>query len=106
MHTFVKRLYNAYAEHSMRAGVKPETSFGVGRLGQELTISGYNDSYLGFVGNENIDQGIDLGFMGQFPSSQQTIQTGNAPGNIYPGTQEVTINGPTNFKSLLEQYTD
>ena len=106
MHTFVKRLYNAYAEHSMRAGVKPETSFGVGRLGQELTISGYNDSYLGFVGNENIDQGIDLGFMGQFPSSQQTIQTGNAPGNIYPGTQEVTINGSDGLKELLQQYTD
>ena len=106
MHTFVKRLYNAYAEHSMRAGVRPETSFGTGRMGQELTIGGYNDSYLGFTGPEAIDRGIDLGFMDQFPSSQQTIQTGNAPGNIYPGTQEVTINGPTNFKSLLEQYTD
>ena len=105
MHTFVRRLYNAYAEHAMRAGTQPETQFGVGRLGQPLTIDGYNQSYLNFVGNENIDQGIDLGFMNQFPN-QQTIKTGNAPGNIYPGTQEVIVNGSADFKDLLQMYTD
>ena len=105
MHMFVKRLYNAYAEHAMRAGTQPETQFGSGRLGQPLTIEGYNQSYLNFVGNENIDQGIDLGFMNQFPN-QQTIQTGNAPGNIYPGTQEVIVNGSADFKDLLQMYTD
>jgi len=105
MHMFVKRLYNAYAEHAMRAGTQPETQFGSGRLGQALTIDGYNQSYLNFVGNENIDQGIDLGFMNQFPN-QQTIKTGNAPGNIYPGTQEVIINGSDGFKDLLQMYTD
>ena len=104
MHTFVRRLYNAYAEHAMRAGMKPETEFGVGRLGQPLTIEGYNQSYLGFVGNEAIDQGIDLGFMNQFPATQQTIPTGS--NSIYPGTNEITINGPADFSGLLEMYTD
>ena len=104
MHTFVRRLYNAYAEHAMRAGMKPDTEFGVGRLGQPLTIEGYNQSYLEFVGNEAIDQGIDLGFMNQFPATQQTIPTGS--NSIYPGTNEITINGPADFSGLLEMYTD
>ena len=104
MHTFVRRLYNAYAEHAMRAGTKPDTEFGVGRLGQPLTIQGYNESYLGFVGNEAIDQGIDLGFMNQFPATQQTISPGS--NSIYPGKNEVTINGPTDLGELLKMYTD
>ncbi len=99
---FVKRLYNAYATHAMRAGMKPDTQFGVGRLGQPLTIQGYNDSYLGFVGPEAIDQGISLGFLGQFPDENQTLSTGN--NSIYSGTNEVDVTGPADFGELMELY--
>ena len=102
MHMFVKRLYNAYATHAMRAGMKPDTQFGVGRLGQPLTIQGYNDSYLGFVGPEAIDQGISLGFLGQFPDENQTLSTGN--NSIYSGTNEVDVTGPADFGELMELY--
>jgi hypothetical protein len=99
LHQFVRRLYDAYARHSMSAGNKPETSFGVGRLGQELTVEGYNKSYLNFAGSEAIDQGIDLGFMDQFPATQQNVQ-----GNIYPGKKEVVITAPGDFGELLKMY--
>jgi hypothetical protein len=102
MHMFVKRLYNAYATHAMRAGMKPETQFGVGRLNQPLTIQGYNESYLGFVGPEAIDQGINLGFLGQFPDENQTLSTGN--NSIYSGTNEVNVTGPADFGELMELY--
>ena len=102
LHHFVRRLYDAYASHSIKAGIKPETSFGVGRLGQELTVQGYNESYLGFLGPEAVDRGIDLGFMAQFPSTSQNVPAGNAPGNIYPGKQEVIINAPEDFTGLMK----
>ena len=101
LHQFVRRLYEAYARHSIKAGHKPETEFGVGRLGQPLTIQGYNESYLGFTGNENIDMGISLGWLDQFPSGPETIQVGNTPGDIYPGKKEVTINAPGDFTNIL-----
>ena len=102
LHHFVRRLYEAYARHSIKAGQRPETSFGVGRLGQELTIQGYNQSYLGFLGPEAVDRGIDLRWMDQLPSGQENIPAGNAPGNIYPGKQEVVINAPADFGELMK----
>ena len=102
LHHFVRRLYEAYARHSIKAGQRPETSFGVGRLGQELTIQGYNQSYLGFLGPEAVDRGIDLRWMDQLPSGQENIPAGNAPGNIYPGKQEVIINAPADFGDLMK----
>ena len=101
LHQFVRRLYEAYARHSIKAGHKPETEFGVGRLGQPLTIQGYNESYLGFTGPEAIDMGINLGWLDQFPSGPETIQVGNTPGDIYPGKKEVTINAPGDFTNIL-----
>ena len=101
LHQFVRRLYEAYARHAIKAGHKPETEFGVGRLGQPLTIQGYNESYLGFTGNENIDMCISLGWLDQFPSGPETIQVGNTPGDIYPGKKEVTINAPGDFTNIL-----
>jgi hypothetical protein len=102
LHHFVRRLYEAYARHSIKAGQRPETSFGAGRLGQELTIQGYNQSYLGFLGPEAVDRGIDLRWMDQLPSGQENIPAGNAPGNIYPGKQEVIINAPADFGELMK----
>ena len=102
LHHFVRRLYEAYARHSIKAGQRPETSFGAGRLGQELTIQGYNQSYLGFLGPEAVDRGIDLRWMDQLPSGQENIPAGNAPGNIYPGKQEVVINAPADFGELMK----
>ena len=102
LHHFVRRLYEAYARHSIKAGQRPETSFGAGRLGQELTIQGYNQSYLGFLGSEAVDRGIDLRWMDQLPSGQENIPAGNAPGNIYPGKQEVVINAPADFGELMK----
>ena len=98
----MRRLYEAYARHSIKAGQRPETAFGSGRLGQPLTIQGYNQSYLGLLGPEAIDQGIDLGWMNQLPSGQENIPAGNAPGNIYPGKQEVVINAPADFSELMK----
>jgi len=102
LHHFVRRLYEAYARHAIKAGQRPETAFGNGRLGQPLTIQGYNQSYLGFLGPEAIDQGIDLGWMNQLPSGPENIPAGNAPGNIYPGKQEVVINAPADFSELMK----
>ena len=102
LHHFVRRLYEAYARHSIKAGQRPETSFGAGRLGQELTIQGYNQSYLGFLGPEAVDRGIDLRWMDQLPSGQENIPAGNAAGNIYPGKQEVVINAPADFGELMK----
>ena len=102
LHHFVRRLYEAYARHSIKAGNRPEMAFGVGRLGQPLTIQGYNQSYLGFLGPEAIDQGIDLGWMNQLPSGPEYIPAGNAPGNIYPGKQEVVINTSADFSEIMK----
>jgi hypothetical protein len=102
LHHFVRRLYEAYARHSIKAGQRPETSFGVGRLGQELTIQGYNQSYLGFLGPDAVDQGIDLRWMDQLPSGPEYVPAGNTPGNIYPGKQEVVINAPADFGELMK----
>jgi len=74
----------------------------VGRLGQELTIQGYNQSYLGFLGTEAVDRGIDLRWMDQLPSGQENIPAGNTPGNIYPGKTEVIINAPADFGELMK----
>ena len=102
LHHFVRRLYEAYARHSIKAGQRPETAFGNGRLGQPLTIQGYNQSYLNFLGPEAIDQGIDLGWMEQLPYGPENIPAGNAPGNIYPGKQEVIINAPADFSEIMK----
>ena len=102
LHHFVRRLYEAYARHSIKAGQRPETSFGAGRLGQELTNQGHKQSYLSFLGPEAVDRGIDLRWMDQLPSGQENIPAGNAPGNIYPGKQEVVINAPADFGELMK----
>ena len=67
-----------------------------------MTILGYNQSYLGFLGPEAIDQGIDLGWMNQFPSGPENIPAGNSPGNIYPGKTEVIINAPADLGELMK----
>ena len=40
--------------------------------------------------------------MNQLPSGPKNIPAGNAPGNIYPGKQEVVINAPGDFTPLLK----
>lgn len=102
MHFFVKRLYEAYATHAIKGGSTPKTSFEGGRGLVELSIPNYNSSYLGFVGNQNIDNGINLGWMNQLPSSSETMNVGNSQGNIYEGQTEVIINAPADFSELMK----
>jgi len=102
MHFFVKRLYEAYATHAIKGGSTPKTSFEGGRGLVELSIPNYNSSYLGFVGNQNIDNGINLGWMNQLPSSSGTMNVGNSQGNIYEGQTEVIINAPADFSELMK----
>jgi len=102
MHFFVKRLYEAYATHAIKGGSTPKTSFEGGRGLVELSIPNYNSSYLSFVGNQNIDNGINLGWMNQLPSSSGTMNVGNSQGNIYEGQTEVIINAPADFSELMK----
>jgi len=102
MHFFVKRLYEAYATHSIKGGSTPKTTFEGGRGLIELSIPNYNSSYLNFVGNQNIDNGINLGWMNQLPSSSGTMNVGNSQGNIYEGQTEVIINAPADFSELMK----
>ena len=102
MHFFVKRLYEAYATHAIKGGSTPKTVFEGGRGLVELSIPNYNASYLNFVGNQNIDNGINLGWMNQLPSSSTTMNVGNSQGNIYEGQNEVIINAPADFSELMK----
>ena len=68
----------------------------------ELSIENYNKSYLGFVGNDALDQGISLGWMNQLPLENTQMQVGNAPGNIYPNKNEVPVHAPEDFSGLMK----
>jgi hypothetical protein len=102
MHFFVKRLYEAYASHAIKGGAIPKVTFEGGRGLVELSIPNYNKSYLGFTGTQALDQGINLGWMNSLPNQQTQIQTGGAPGNIYDGKNEVTLNAPEDLSGLMK----
>jgi len=102
MHFFVKRLYEAYATHSIKGGAVPKTRFEGGRGLIDLSIENYNRSYLGFAGDQALDQGISLGWMNQLPVENKQLQTGNAPGNIYPNKNEVPIHASEDFSGLMK----
>jgi len=102
MHFFVKRLYEAYATHAIKGGAVPKTVFEGGRGLVELSIENYNKSYLGFTGDQNLDQGISLGWMNSLPQENINMQVGNAPGNIYPNKNEVPVHATEDFSGLMK----
>jgi len=101
MHHFVKRLYEAYVRHAKIGGMDIETEW-QGSFGK-MSIFDYENSYRSFVGPEGMGQpGIDFSLLGgQF----QMNNTQSAPGNIYPGTNNVTLDGPVPFEDLINKWS-
>ena len=101
MHHFVKRLYEAYVRHAKIGGMDIETEW-QGSFGK-MSIFDYENSYRSFVGQEGMGQpGIDFSLLGgQF----QMNNTQSAPGNIYSGTNNVTLDGPVPFEDLINKWS-